>query len=139
LLNNTDHLLRVGWIIPCNQVPPPVFFEFFHNPHCRSQIQFKKIGSATRSNLSPQGRGIQESHYTTLWDPAQAICWHPISRDPTRVADASSILLPKKEHHFQHGAAQLTPDPPVQLLGILALSSGSDKGGGEGGGGQRQQ
>ena len=32
-----------------------------------------------------------------------------------------------------------TPLPPVQLLGVLALSSGSDKGGGEGGGGRQQQ
>jgi hypothetical protein len=44
--------------IPCKQVPLPVFFQFFHNPHCRSPIQFKKICSATHSNLSPQGRGI---------------------------------------------------------------------------------
>ncbi len=115
------------------------FFNFFHNPHRRSPIQFKKIGSATRSDLLPQGRGIQGSHYTTLWDPAQAICWYPISPDLMRVADASSIPLPKKEHHFQHGAARLTSDPPVQLLGVLALSSGSDKGGGEGGCGRWQQ
>ncbi len=114
------------------------FFNFF-TPYCRSPIQFKKIRSTTCSNLSPQGRGIQRSHYITLWDPAQAICWYPISRDLMRVADASSILPPKKEHHFQHGEAQLTPNPPVQLLGILALSSGSNKGGGKGGGGWRQQ
>ncbi len=34
------------------------FFIFFHTPHRRSPIQFKKIRSATRSDLSPQGRGI---------------------------------------------------------------------------------
>ncbi len=61
-------------ITPCKQVPPPVFFQFFHNPHRRSPIQFKKIRSATRSKLSAQGSGIQRSHYTTLWDSAQAIC-----------------------------------------------------------------
>ncbi len=61
-------------ITPCKQVPPPDFFSIFHNPHRRSPIQFKKICSATRSKLSAQGRGIQRSHYTTLWDSAQAIC-----------------------------------------------------------------
>jgi len=54
--------------------PASFFFQFFHNPHRRSPIQFKKIRSATRSKLSAQGRGIQRSHYTTLWDSAQAIC-----------------------------------------------------------------
>jgi hypothetical protein len=33
-------------------------FNFFHNLHCRSLIQFKKFRSTTGSNLSPQGRGI---------------------------------------------------------------------------------
>ncbi len=56
-----------------------------------------------------------------------------------RVADVSSIPPPEKEHHFQHEAARLTPNIPVQSLGVLALSSGGDKGGGEGGGGRQQQ
>jgi hypothetical protein len=74
-LEQSSQLLRILLIItPCKQVPPPVFFQFFHNPHHRSPIQFKKIRSATRSKLSAQGRGIQRSHYITLWDSAQAIC-----------------------------------------------------------------
>ncbi len=69
----SQHTAGIESITPCKQVPPPVFFQFFHYPHCRSPIQFKKIRSATRSELSAQGRGIQRSHYTTLWDSAQAI------------------------------------------------------------------
>ncbi len=36
------------------------------------------------------------------------------------VADARSIPLTKRQHHFQNGKKRLAPVPPVQSLGVLA-------------------
>jgi hypothetical protein len=50
------------------------FFSIFSQPTSQVTNSIQENPLATRSKLSAQGRGIQRSHNTTLWDSVQAIC-----------------------------------------------------------------
>jgi hypothetical protein len=126
-------------ITPCKQVPPPVLFSIFSQPTSQvtNLIQENPLPHPQRPIAS--GEGIIRIPLHCLVESCPGYLLIPYFLQSDGCSQRWVILSLKMEHLFQPRVLQLTPNPPVQLLGILALSSSSDKGGGGGKSGWRQQ
>jgi hypothetical protein len=87
-------------------VPPPVFFSIFSQPTSQvtDSIQENPLRHLQQPITSGEGNTKIPLHHL-VGSCSGYLLIPPIFCDPACVADASSILPPKKEHHFQHGAA----------------------------------